>query len=325
MKLLDRMINSVSPSGNEESINSVIKEETETFFDNVYEDDLGSLILHKKNSGKRIMIAASSDRPGILVTHVNRFGAVFFEKIGCISDEALFGSVVKFIGGARGVVCENKTLSSVSGDKKRKFFIDLISGSVCVGEAGILEPEVALCKDFIYGRCLGSIAGAYALAESIKNTENFGNCDIYVVFAAFGALHNRGVKAAGFRINPDLAFCVGACPATSKSIQSEYSCNSHAECGGGVAIKFKDRSVVTNKAVRDTLVSLATENDIDYQFSFTDEDDSMSGVLELSGGGIACGEICIPVKHREICADTMSVSDLNRCIQFLVLLMKSEL
>lgn len=324
MKLLNKMINVVAPSGNTEAITSLLKDEVGSFFDNVYFDDLGSLILHRKNRGRRIMIAASADRSGILVTHVNRFGAVFFEKIGRIADDSLYGSTIKFESGARGIVCENKNLSTATGDKKRKLFIDLIIGRVNVGDVGVLEPGFTFGESSVFGRCLGDIVGAYALAEAVKSADGFGNNELYVVFAEFGALHNRGLKAAGFRINPEIAFCVGDCPTVARSIENEYSCSTAAEFGGGVAIKFKDRSVVTNKAVRDRLASLAAENNIDYQFSFTDDEDSMPGVLELSGSGVACGEICVPVKHSGICADTVSVLDLNHCIRLLALLLKAR-
>lgn len=324
MNFLKQMMQTVSPSGSEENINSVIKKEIENFFDEVYVDNLGSLILHKKNRGKRVMLVSSVDRPGILVTHVNRFGTVFFEKIGRINDDALAGSVVTFSNGAFGIICEDKNLSSSFTEKKRKFFVDIMNGNVSVGEVAVLKDNFLSCDNFIYGRCLGYLAGAFALVESIKRFNGYSDNDLYFVFSSFGVLHNRGVKAASFNINPDFAVCVNGCKA-SDGIKSNMNISeSFAECGNGMAIKFKDKSVITNKLVRDRFVSIAAENGIPYQFSFTDEDMSMPGVLELSGKGVLCGEVCVPVKHGDLCSDTISVSDLNNCIEFLLLFVKSK-
>ena len=61
MELLNKLTQTPSPSGCEESICDIIKSEVEKFADDMYTDALGSLVVHIKGSGKRAMVCAHAD------------------------------------------------------------------------------------------------------------------------------------------------------------------------------------------------------------------------------------------------------------------------
>ena len=67
MKLLELLAQTNGVSGNEESVCEIIKKETKDFADEIYTDNLGNLIVHKKGNGKKLMLTAHTDEIGVMV------------------------------------------------------------------------------------------------------------------------------------------------------------------------------------------------------------------------------------------------------------------
>src|SRR3990172_3333676 len=84
--LVKRLTETFGPSGHEQVIREVIREEIKGWADEVRVDPLGNLIARKKGSGatprKKVMLAAHMDEIGVMVTHVDEKGFVRFASIG---------------------------------------------------------------------------------------------------------------------------------------------------------------------------------------------------------------------------------------------------
>ena len=82
MELLRKLTQSSSPSGNESDICDIIKDEVSKFADEVYLDALGSLIVHIKGAGKKVMVCAHADEIGLMVTYIDENGFLRFAEVG---------------------------------------------------------------------------------------------------------------------------------------------------------------------------------------------------------------------------------------------------
>ena len=107
--LIQKLTETLSPSGYESIIRAAIRSEVEAFADEIRVDALGNLIVRKgpeKNSGKpkKIMIAAHMDEIGIIATHIDANGFVRFTSIGGVYPRNLPGGRVRFIDGTPGVI-----------------------------------------------------------------------------------------------------------------------------------------------------------------------------------------------------------------------------
>jgi len=89
------------------------------------------------------------------------------------------------------------------------------------------------------------------------------------------------------------------------------------KCGGGPAIKVKDRSVICHPEV-ETLEESAKRNNIPYQLEILEAGGSDPGSIHLTAGGIPSGAISIPVRYVHSPVETASMSDINNAVKLLV-------
>jgi len=97
-EFLIKLLNEPSPSGHEESVQKIWKNETSKFCKNIERDTHGNLI-GTLNSGldKSIMIVGHSDEIGLIVTYINDTGFLYFKPVGGIDPSILSSQRVKII------------------------------------------------------------------------------------------------------------------------------------------------------------------------------------------------------------------------------------
>ena len=83
--LIQKLVESVGPSGYEKEIRELILKEVKSYADEVTVDAMGNLIIRKGNKtkdGVRVMLAAHMDEIGVMATHIDEDGFVRFTNIG---------------------------------------------------------------------------------------------------------------------------------------------------------------------------------------------------------------------------------------------------
>ena len=96
MKLLEELVMSVAPSGRENAIREIIKNQLESVCDEIFTDTLGNLICHKKGSGKKLMLAAHMDEIGFMVNYIDDNGFLRFSTIGGVTKYNSINSTVEY-------------------------------------------------------------------------------------------------------------------------------------------------------------------------------------------------------------------------------------
>jgi len=82
---LQKLMNTISPSGFEEEAARIWKDRTKKYADEIKTDVLGnSIAVLKKNGNPKIMIAGHIDEIGYMVKYINKEGYVYFSTIGGI-------------------------------------------------------------------------------------------------------------------------------------------------------------------------------------------------------------------------------------------------
>src|SRR5919108_5879365 len=105
--LAKRITEVYGPSGHEQFVRDLIRDEIKGMVDEVRIDALGNLIARKKGTGatprKKIMLAAHMDEIGVIVTHVDEKGFLRFAPIGGVYPINLHGSRCRFANGVIGI------------------------------------------------------------------------------------------------------------------------------------------------------------------------------------------------------------------------------
>lgn len=319
MEILKKLVNAYGPSGREDIIRELIKDEITPYVDEVYTDTLGNLIAHKKGSGKKIMLAAHMDEIGICVTYIEDNGFLRFCAVGGLYEKDLNARKIIFKNGIVGVI----GIDEDNKDKKiTKMFIDIGTKSreetekiISIGDMAVFCGDFVQQNDILISKAMDNRAGCYVLIESIKNIKSQN--DLYFVFTVQEEVGLRGAKTSAFGIMPDYAIAVDVTDVgdTPENIKID------TKLGGGACIKVMDKSVLCDSYVRSLLIELAKSNKIDYQLEVLTVGGTDAGAISLTGAGVRTGGISIPTRYIHSPSEMISTKDLQDCINLLTVFM----
>lgn len=315
MELLKELSLFYAPSGREAKLSDFIKNIVKDFADEVYCDRLGNLIAHKKGGGKKIMLSAHMDEIGVVVTYVEDNGYLRFADVGGLYTKYLAGRRVLFENGTEGVI-----FTEPKNDKNAlsKMYIDIGATSredaerrVNVGDMGTFRGDFTEQNGVIIGKALDDRVGCFALIESLKRVKSEN--DLYFVFSVQEEVGLRGARTAAYAINPDLAIAVDVTDSGDTP-----KCDKMAvKLGMGAAIKVMDYSVICDKDVKETLISLAEKKNIKYQLEVMVDGGTDAGVIHFSRGGVKTGGISIPTRYIHSPSEMINKEDLKAVIDLL--------
>ncbi len=147
--LIKRLTEEYGPSGAEEKVANIIKEEIAPYVDEVKTDKLGSVIARKKGSGAKVMLAAHIDEIGLIVTHIDKDGFLRFDTVGGVATFRLTGLRVIFANGQVGVIDVEK-VDNIANAGIDKLFIDIGAVSKEDAQKKVSIGDFAVCRqDFV--------------------------------------------------------------------------------------------------------------------------------------------------------------------------------
>ena len=103
-ELISKLTAVFGPSGQEKGIAQVISDLARPFADEITTDPLGNLIVRKKGSGPKLMLAAHMDSIGLVVTYFEEDGTLRFGKIGGVNAKDIRNAPIRFENGSLGTV-----------------------------------------------------------------------------------------------------------------------------------------------------------------------------------------------------------------------------
>lgn len=327
MELLKRLTRACSPSGSENEIMKIIEDEIGKYGDEVYTDALGSLIVHIRGNGKKVMVCAHADEIGVMVTFIDDNGFLRFAPVGGLDKYACLYQRVRFSNGTVGVVAYEEALDDMKDLKLENMYIDIgakdkaeAGAAVSIGDTACFCGELETVGGCIISKALDNRIGVYILIDVIKHIKNPAN-DLYFVFSSQEEVGLRGAKGAGFDINPDIALAVDV-----TDTGDTPNCKKMAvRLGGGACIKVMDSSVICSKAVRDALSECAEEKDIKVQYEVLQCGGTDAGAMQLARGGALTGAVSVPTRYIHTPCETVNINDVNECIRLIGAFLEKEL
>lgn len=325
-ELLKKLLTTYSPSGNEDRVRELIKNEVKDYVDEIEEDNLGNLICRKKGNGKRVMIAAHMDQIGLMVTDIEKEGFLRFTNIGGISPLMSYGQKVIFENGTVGVVYaeEKKELAKI---KLENMYIDIgatnkeeAMGLTNIGDSCVYYSEYVENENQVISGALDDRIGCYIAIEAIKNLPKTDK-DIYFTFTVQEELGLRGAKTAAYSIEPDLGIALDITGAGDTPEANRFA----VSLGKGAAIKARDNSIIVNPKVKNLMVETAKEKKIDYQIEVLEFGGTDSGAIHLSREGVLSGVISVPTRYVHSPVEVISKKDVISCIDLLTAILEKDL
>lgn len=325
-QLMEELVTTYGPSGNEDNIRIYIKEQIEDYVDKIEVDSLGNLIARKKGNGKKIMIAAHMDQIGLMITDIDKDGFLRFTNVGGISPYILMSQKVIFENGRVGVVYV-EPIEDISKLKLSNMFIDIgvnnkeeAENLVNIGDICIYKPDYSENDNVIHTRYLDDRVGCYVAIEAIKGIKNPKN-DLYFVFTVQEEVGLRGAKTSAFKVEPDIGIAIDVTGSGDTPKAKTFAVGLNE----GTAIKIKDNSIITHPKLREHMVNIARNNDIPYQMEVLEYGGTDSGAIHLTKEGVPTGAISIPTRYVHSTIETASKKDILDSVKLLIKLLESDI
>ncbi|MBQ8541227.1 MAG: M42 family metallopeptidase [Clostridia bacterium] len=325
MELLEKIISAFGPSGREDEVREVIKNEIEPYVDEITVDNMGNLICHKKGNGKKLMMAAHMDEIGIMVTHIDKNGFVRFAPVGGVYPYNCIHRAVRF---------ENGTMGVISGEGKTpmrdwnldKMYVDIGAESyeeaaklVTIGDMAAFCGEFAVMGKKVTGKTMDDRIACYALIEAVKKVKDCPN-DFYAVFTTQEELGLRGARVAAQVIEPDMAIAVDV----SSVGDTPESSIIDLTLGKGPSIKIRDASYIISPLARDFMTKCANEAGIPYQLEAASFGGTDTGAVMLTGTGVPAATTSIPCRYIHSPQETVHMDDVENEIKFIKKMIETE-
>ncbi|HEC35125.1 MAG TPA: M42 family peptidase [Anaerolineae bacterium] len=325
-ELIGKLTETYGPSGFEDRIRAVIREEVEPLADEVRVTPLGSLVAVRRGrgGGQRIMLAAHMDEIGVMVTYVDEKGFLRFAPIGGVSPLTCVGARVQFEDGTLGVIgVEAKREDRAKVPRLEQLYIDVgaMGRGECpvrVGDAAVfVRPFVAQGTRLI-AKAMDDRIGCAVLIETLRRLGETPN-EVHFVFSVQEETTLSGARTAAYGIAPDLAIAVDV-TATGDTPEAHPMA---VELGKGPAVKVQDARMIAHPLVRGLLVRAAEAAGVAYQMEVLERGTTDAAAMQLTRAGVPSGCLSIPCRYVHTPSEMVDEGDVEGAVRVVVEAMRS--
>lgn len=328
-ELLGALSDAFSPSGNERVVLDLIKEQVESYCDEVYYDVVGNLICKISSFEKRpkkTMFCAVADECGFMIKDIDDGGRLSISALGGL-DTALISARKVTVGyGSKttvGVVA-SRPIHSLSFDERSKptpikqIYIELGTESkeeteklVKIGDLGTFRSKAENFGEGMFkGKALEYRVGCAALCELIRKVDRKkSKRDLYFAFTTLGAtgMRTTGAVVAANVIKPDNAYVFGGLGACD--VYGAKDRDVVCKLGDGVIVSVSDgRTIYAPKQTAELAEKLASVG-IPTQPNRANAGGGIEAEIQKSCGGVSVTSVKIPVRYPRTASCVINKKD----------------
>src|SRR5690606_11634750 len=308
----------------------VWRTEAETVADRLEGDLSGSSIAILNQEGSpRVMLAGHVDESGLIVTHIDFDGFLYFDGIGGWDSQVLVGQRVRLQGqnGEVPGVIGKKPIHLMKADERDKvskitdLWIDVGASNreaaaalgLRVGDPAVLDARMLrVGEDRIVSRAIDNRIGAFVVLEALRllagRDPRPGACVAAVATTQEEiGYHGGGARTSAHRFRPEIALVVDVTFATDSPQMDKNQVGEH-KLGGGPVL---GRGSAIHPLVFERLAEVARSASIPHTIqanaraTHTDAD-----AIHLARDGVATGVVSVPNRYMHSPNEMVSLADL---------------
>ena len=331
--LLDALLRVAAPSGYEAPASAVWREAAS--FADVRTDGLGSsmALVGEDDAEPLVAIAGHLDEIGLVVTHIDDKGFIWFSNIGGWDPQILVGQRVE-------IATKDGPIVGVAGrkpihlleDEQRKKVVELKNLHIDIGaEDGDAAKELVRIGDPVViagepvevqgerlvSRSMDNRLGSYVALEVARRCHENGRITGRVagVANAQEEIGLYGARTASHQLRPTLAVAVDVTHATDAPGIDENQEGSHP-LGSGPVI---GRGSTLSPKVFDLLAETAEREGIEHTLSGSgNRTGTDADAIQISRSGIPTGLVSIPLRYMHSPVEMVDLRDVEATIALLV-------
>jgi putative aminopeptidase FrvX len=328
---LKALLAAPGPSSFESRPAKVWREEAERAGARLRTDAYGNSFATFGSGEPRVMLAGHIDEIGLIVSHVDDKGLLYFRTIGGWDSQQLVGQRVRVMGyrGDLVGVIGKKAIHLMDADDRKKvskvedLWIDIGAKDgddarqhVRVGDACVLEqPFVELLNGRVASRAIDNRIGAYIALQAARRAHAAGaTAELVAVATVQEEIGHMGALIAAYGLGPDLAIALDVTHATDlPGIDKKQ--HGDVPLGSGPSLNIGS---VVHRGLFNALVETAEQGNIPYRIEVapartaTDGDDTAK-----TRAGVPTAVVSIPNRYMHSANEMIDLEDLENVILLL--------
>ena len=325
--LIQRLTGAYGPTGDEGEVRELIASLAAPYADEVTVDAMGSLIVHKRGNGPRVMLCAHMDSIGFIVTHIEKEGFLRVGRLGGVSPKEAAYTAVRLKNGLRGsFVPEEK--ADFGKLKLDECYVDIgaedeaaAKALVQIGDTAVYDGTAVRSGGRVISPYLDNRISCAVLLQVLEQAGDSPN-DLYFVFSVQEEVGLRGAKTAAWAIEPDYALAVDVTDVDDTPGSQRAGT---VQLGKGAAVKVMDSSVICHPAMVEHLASLADRAGIPAQRDIMHGGGTDAGAIHTTRLGVLTGGVSVPCRYIHTPVEAADLGDTEACIRLLGAFVRSEL
>jgi endoglucanase len=306
-EFLKDLLEAKSPTGHEFAAQKVIDDHVEKSADKYSKDALGNRIAELKgDGGPTLMFAGHIDEIGLIISHVDDRGYLYFE----------------FLGGHDQIIPSGRRLHILT---RNDMWIDIGVNNradalaiVRIGDPAIYTDGPEILRGSIgVARAFDDKAGAYVCMEAFRRLSKEKKLAARVVSVATTQeeIGTRGAQVSAQGINPQVAIAVDVGHATDHPDADNRKFGRFTLSGGPIIARGPN----INPIVYDQMVEAAEAIDIPYQIGAESRPTGTDArAIQMAGPGVACGLLSIPLRYMHTPGEVVDLAVVEQSVQLLV-------
>jgi endoglucanase len=330
-KLLEKLCNAMSVSGDEGEVRRIVLEEVKPLADEVKVDALGSVLVRKKATGKkplRVLLDAHMDEVGFMIVHDEGDGLYQFKVVGGIDERHLPGKQV-IVGKdhAIGVIGAKPIHLTTPSELEHTLDVDSLridlglEGKANVGDRATFATKFKRVGPSIMSKAIDDRIGIVILIELLKHAPK--NIELCLSFSVQEEIGLRGAKVAAHYFDPDLAIAVDSTPARDlPHYEGTENFTYNTRLGFGPAIYMANSSTLDDPRLVRFLAETAEKNKIQYQFRQPGGGGTNAGAIQQTRVGVPVVSVSVPHRYTHSPVSISRVEDWKNTLNLLHMALK---
>jgi putative aminopeptidase FrvX len=326
IKLLEKLCNSMSVSGDEGEVRRIVLEEVKPYADEVKVDALGSVLVRKTGTGKkplRVLLDAHMDEVGFMIVNDDSDGFFQFETVGGIDPRHLVGKQV-IVGRDHtvGVIGAKPIHLTTADERKHTISTDAMridlgpEGKAKVGDRATFATKFKRVGPSIMSKAIDDRIGVAILIELLKHAPK--NIELCLAFSVQEEVGLRGATVAAHYFNPDLAIAIDSTPARDlPNYEGNENIIYNTKLGFGPAIYIANSSTIDDPRLVRFLEETAIKVKIPYQFRQPGGGGTNAGAIQKTRAGVPVVSVSVPHRYTHSPISISRVDDWKNTLNLL--------
>ena len=337
LSFLKNLLSTPGPSGDEAAAGRVWREEAATFADRTWADVRGSSFAVLEGGAPRVLLAGHIDEIGVMVSHIDDDGFLWFATVGGWDAQVLVGQRIRLAGKQGEVVgvIGKKPIHIMKPDEREKaskiedLWIDIGAAGraeaeerVRVGCTGVIDAGP---YDFPNGRLVSRSIddriGAFTVLEALRLlSQDRPQATVAAVATCQEEITFAGAYTSAFSFEPQVAIAVDVTFATDHPSSNKHQ-HGNVRLGGGPVLS---RGSANSPVVFEMLLAAAEREGIPYSVQISPRGTGTDAdAIHVSRAGVAAGVVSIPNRYMHSPNEMVQLSDVESAARLIAAFVRS--